>query len=780
MSNIDAQETTQWKLPEGAKARLGKGVITDMQLSPDGTNLAIASSTGVRLYDMNTGEENVILRKNNDLVGLLTFSPDGTTLVHTSGEKKCYVWNVENWKHLKTFTINESSIKSLKLLEDEKTLVILNWNATFSFWDISTGDLLETTHLKASKIRIKGNNWHRARDAVFNHHKSPIYAIGNHDGSISIQDGRTNQLIRTLVPQTNEDAFLLVGQEQEQPIIHILPPGEKNEEEKKHSPSNFRDDGKPFPIQYSLDRQNISRADFEKQPLKWIMELKFSPDGKLLVSKSSYKIPKWDGSSGTSGPTELWDVETGEQLAALPWWVDVEFSSDSNTVALLTDRGFHSGNCDIWDLIDYHEIAHFESIAEVRFSLDGGTLLLNKGGSYDGNGNVIEEGKYTIWDIATQTEINSLIPDDNVMVTHPKKLLLSKDGSTLVTADQLGEIDIWKTKSERHFKTLTIGYSKEFTALGFSDDGQMLASGSSTFLHIWDTEKCTQRNKIKIEGRGIQGITFDTDKKRISTIGFHSTSQWDYISGKQISSKEKRFNVIATPSTSYFDDGTRISFPVYTHSPDINTFATKNRKENLIEIWNSITRKRIGLLKKDAYKSTRGAMALIPDGGILATNDLFGLKNAVYLWDTDTNEQVAEFDIYKNVLEKVLAIFNGTAIHSMVFDYSGETLAIGTDKKEIQLWDITQDKRIRSIKTPHNYAICKLVFSPDDNFLASGDTGGDIHVWELTTGKHVAAYEGHKGNIKVLVFAKNNKFLASTGLYDGTIFLWNVPVNLTN
>ena len=46
LTNPLAQDYTQLNLPEGAKARLGKGVITDMQLSTDGTRLAVASSIG--------------------------------------------------------------------------------------------------------------------------------------------------------------------------------------------------------------------------------------------------------------------------------------------------------------------------------------------------------------------------------------------------------------------------------------------------------------------------------------------------------------------------------------------------------------------------------------------------------------------------------------------------------------------------------------------------------------------------------------------------------------
>ncbi|RKU13828.1 hypothetical protein C6501_09065 [Candidatus Poribacteria bacterium] len=57
-----AQDWTQWSLPEGAKARLGKGSISDMQYSPDGTILAISSSVGIWLYDAETLQEIALLR----------------------------------------------------------------------------------------------------------------------------------------------------------------------------------------------------------------------------------------------------------------------------------------------------------------------------------------------------------------------------------------------------------------------------------------------------------------------------------------------------------------------------------------------------------------------------------------------------------------------------------------------------------------------------------------------------------------------------------------------
>ena len=48
-----AQDYSQLNLPEGAVARLGKGRFPEIQYSPDGTRLAVASTIGIWLYDTN-------------------------------------------------------------------------------------------------------------------------------------------------------------------------------------------------------------------------------------------------------------------------------------------------------------------------------------------------------------------------------------------------------------------------------------------------------------------------------------------------------------------------------------------------------------------------------------------------------------------------------------------------------------------------------------------------------------------------------------------------------
>ena len=50
LSDVCAEDSTQWKLPEGAIARLGKGWINDVKYFRDGSRFAVASTIGIWIY----------------------------------------------------------------------------------------------------------------------------------------------------------------------------------------------------------------------------------------------------------------------------------------------------------------------------------------------------------------------------------------------------------------------------------------------------------------------------------------------------------------------------------------------------------------------------------------------------------------------------------------------------------------------------------------------------------------------------------------------------------
>ena len=78
--NSSAQILSQKHLPEGAMARIGKGLANDVKYSPDGTQIAVASHIGIWIYDAQTYQEIDLFTEHSESVEGVAFSPDGQTL----------------------------------------------------------------------------------------------------------------------------------------------------------------------------------------------------------------------------------------------------------------------------------------------------------------------------------------------------------------------------------------------------------------------------------------------------------------------------------------------------------------------------------------------------------------------------------------------------------------------------------------------------------------------------------------------------------------------------
>ena len=160
---------TQWELPPGALARLGKGAITDIQYSPDGARLAVACYIGVWLYDAHTCTELALLKHGQDQgVASLAFSRDGTTLVTGNSDNTISLWDVHTGQRRSTMTLGdgEAEVWAFVVSPDGNTLISAGLGEKIRFWDTHTGRLLYDIVGHAYPINASGvvTKWQSPRE----------------------------------------------------------------------------------------------------------------------------------------------------------------------------------------------------------------------------------------------------------------------------------------------------------------------------------------------------------------------------------------------------------------------------------------------------------------------------------------------------------------------------------------------------------------------------------------------------------------------------------------
>ena len=139
LSNTYAQDHTRWSLPDGARARLGKGrTAGTMAYSPDGSLLAVASTIGIWIYDADTDAVLDLITGSSNASNV-AFSPDGKTLAAVSWDDDTVrLWEVRTGQHKVTLTAHTTHVEGVAFSPDGDTLATGN-DLTVQLWDAETG-----------------------------------------------------------------------------------------------------------------------------------------------------------------------------------------------------------------------------------------------------------------------------------------------------------------------------------------------------------------------------------------------------------------------------------------------------------------------------------------------------------------------------------------------------------------------------------------------------------------------------------------------------------------
>ena len=413
-----AQNTPQWRLPEGAKARLGKGDINEIAFSPDGTQLAVASSIGIWIYDTQTGKE-LSLPSGSTAGGFdLVFSPDGNALagINTTDVDSIYVWDVATGILKHTLKGHTSVITSIAFSPDgtilagggDFILTVLSSEDVELFagedeeaidvvwlWDVGTGTLKNT--LKAPAF---GANY-----IVFSPDGTTLAGVLD-DSAVGLWGIASGTLEDTL-EHTNgvygavfsPDGATLASVDNDS-VVHLW-----DVKTRKHL--------------RTLEGHTA-----------WGTMVAFSPDGTTLASGS------WDDT------VHVWDVATGTHKATLEGQMSnishIVFSPDSR---MLASGSWSTGDnvlflsegdtvVHVWDvatgMLETTFNGHTNVVSSVAFSPDGTTLA---SGSWDGTVLLWELPSTTMVPVV-QRRLTADVNEDGAVNIQDLVLVASRFGET--------------------------------------------------------------------------------------------------------------------------------------------------------------------------------------------------------------------------------------------------------------------------------------------------------------------------------------------------------------
>lgn len=640
LSNGFAQEyTTQWHLPEGAKARLGKGKLNRIMFSPDGTRIAVSTAIGIWVYDAHTTEV-VSLFSEIQTGGIeeyvpteapeaLTFSADALIIASAHGNR-IYVWDTATGTAFAMLDKHPDAIKAIALSPDSTKLATAGGDWTVRLWEVRTGKYISSLQGHPGAVNV----------VAF----SP-------DGKILATAGTT---LRLWNAETGE--LLNADNEDLGSVNHLV----------------FSPDGKILASSdgwgHSVHLWDVETSTIQKRfkgHNSKIRHIAFSSDGRLLASVSSEAIRLWDVSTGAEQgslftPEDKLALRVPSILkreaikkAYLPRRRDdvhsVVFSEDTkHLVSASKDGSLH-----IWDVEKGHYQSSF-SLGAYSDLID--TLAFAEDGKYLASNDGFEE-RIRIWDVENSTQHAILTPGQGDYLNRVREITVSQNIKKIAGRNYGGTIRIWDAETAEQMSAIVTDQMLRYWPLVFSPDGEIIAGIerlATNHIELWQTDPGVHLFTLKDHTSAVSKYTFSSDSNIFVSGDRDGTIiLWDVETGNQR-------NRLAGPAK---------PIGALTFSTDGKMLVSGSGNE--IHLWEVNTGNSIGSL--DAVKNV-ASLAFSPDGKTLASGTEDG---QVQVWNLVPTPQIQ-------------STFTGhrDSVYVLMFSPDGKTLASGSNDGTILLWDM--------------------------------------------------------------------------------------------
>jgi WD40 repeat protein len=674
--------------------------------SPDSHRMAVLINQIVQIWNLDTGEAELMLPGFNDTVTGLAFSPDGNMMAVAS--RDVHLWDVRTQTWLATFSTNEAyEIRDVAFRPHSDQIAIVH-SGKVQIWDT------------VSYQKIHENINTTAGCGSLNIDYSPdgkkIAIVAGQCG-IHIRDADTGQMLQK---------------------IDIDP--------KMPEKIQFSSDGKEL-VAVSADM--LQRWDLETGQDIYSTAL----DGEIYNSYSACIGANLLAYRNTfDSPCLFFDLETGQYL------YDFAENRDTRTVALHpNDRLYARSN---YDGISFLEATSGQFLHLLDFDRSSSILFSPDQEIFAALSNTQNVHLWDISSLALQAEkacVMTATPDPILTLTatptlepvlplatplptqptvqdndsqpvngifveklaeygfaHAHEAAWSPDGENLAIGTAAGAY-LFQPGKQEPVRNLSPG--SEFMRLAFSPDGRLLAGQiTNDSVEVWNIHTGERMYRLKNIGCWNRVLVFSADSQQLSSYCGGSTYHWNMGNGS-LTSKEKRDTLSA-------------------YSPD-GKFAFQSGGSEA-RLLNSETQEIIKVF--DVPDMAPGIAAFSPDGNYFLVwfYQFEVARTGVYFVGKDHKSFIQVWDISSNSLPELRSVLDtgdfywNTALwplfRGLAFSPDSSRVFTASGNGQVDIFDITSGDLLATL--PDGYSI---YLSPVGNRLIT--IGRKVQEWDVTPGR---------------------------------------------
>lgn len=457
--------------------RLGRGNVVDAQFSPDGSQVIVASSIGIWVYDataLDTVTEPTFIAASQP-PEMMVLSPDGEAVI-TGYDDIIQVW-VDGEMAAEVDT--DSFLTAIAISPDGSLVVSGHWDDTVKLWPDPTGD----------PIVLEGHT-DSPNDFAFSP-DGTILASGSEDDTVRLWD----------IVEGTELAVVEAGTDVN--VIEFLPDG-----------SAVVTGGSNGVVSvWDAASGELLIAFEEASHTSEIISMAVSPDGALVATGS------WDDD------VRVWDIAGGEQRSVgsgedAEAWIQPEmddtlglsFSPDGSAL-LVAALGEYVA---IYDIASRDVLAtavgYTEDMQAVDFNPDGSLMTFGD-----------DDGDVYIWKVGSSDQITQIphIEDlGSFSSDNELGLTYATDGSYIVLE---GAFEVYQLDAETGETLNTLDVDGFANSVAVSPDSSLIAVATSDGLSVFNAESGLVVAQITSHTDDVNTLVFHPDQTMIATASDDGT-----------------------------------------------------------------------------------------------------------------------------------------------------------------------------------------------------------------------------------------------------------------